>query len=316
MLRFLPLLAASTLVFVAPKAGAAERRLAYQIEGGIYVARLDGSDARKVATGSDSEISPDGTRVGYTHSDDQGNRFIAVVDVASGERKIFDTIPSKKCFGPNWLPDGSALTFSIFDGGIWHLGYVKSDGSGFRYLRRAADANASLSGLGWIADGSGFFAYDLESILRFDAEGRQLQKWPLASLIPKGSFSAGGAMSVSPDGRTLLVEVDMNEPNPSKDASGPPSAIWSVEPASGRATRLTAKGIAYHASPRWLSPDEMVFQTSGGRDKKAGVVRAKLNGADRRLLVPKATYPSVSRDNAAPAAAAAPTTSSRAKPRE
>lgn len=299
MLRFAPFVAACALAFLASTALAAERRIAYLLESAIYVAKLDGTGAKKVANGSDPEISPDGTRVAYTHNDEQGNRFIAVVDVASGQRKIFNAIPGKNAYGPNWLPDGSAMTFSIFEESIWHLGYVKADGTGYRILRRAPDTNTSIYGLAWLPDGSGFFAHDLESFYRFDAQGKQQQKWAVGSLIPKGSFSSGGAMSVSPDGRTLLVEVDMLEPNPGKDEPGPPSAIWSVDPAAGRAIRQSAKGIAYNASPRWISADEMLFQSSGGKDKKNGVMRAKLGSTERQLIVSKATYPSVSRENAA-----------------
>lgn len=295
MLRSPLLLAALAFALLPFAASGAERRLAYRADGEVWVAKLDGSEARKLGPGSDPEISPDGTKLAYTHTDEQNQRRIAVVDVASGQRTIFTAVPGRKAYGPNWLPDSSALTFHFEDGGAWQLGWAKADGSGFRALWKATDADSALQGVAWQPDGKGFFAYDLQAIHRFDAEGKPQQKWILAKIIPKASFSAGGAISLSPDGRELLLEVDMLEPNPNKEDTNPPSAIWSLEPTSGKSVRITPKGHPYHASPRWLSADEMLFSSTGSKDKKDGVLRMKFGSSERKVVVPKATYPSVSR---------------------
>ncbi len=69
---------------------AAQRKIAYDRVGKIFVADVDGTHSKKIAEGDWPEISPDGTRVAFNTEGDAKNRpgperHIAIADVASGK---------------------------------------------------------------------------------------------------------------------------------------------------------------------------------------------------------------------------------------
>ncbi len=66
-----------TLVFllcavISAQAADVPRKLAFARAGTLYVANLDGSGVKKIATGAWPEISPDGSRVAYNTEDPSG----------------------------------------------------------------------------------------------------------------------------------------------------------------------------------------------------------------------------------------------------
>ena len=110
------------------RAGAAERKIAYERGENIFIADIDGSHAKKIADGALPEISPDGTRVAFNTEGDAKNRpgperHIAIADVASGKITVLPNIPSDNCFRPVWSPDGKQLAFSIMADKAWQLGF-------------------------------------------------------------------------------------------------------------------------------------------------------------------------------------------------
>ena len=95
---------------------AAERKMAYDRGGKIFVADVDGPHSKKIADGSWPAISPEGTRVAFNTEGDAKNRpgperHIAIADVGSGKVTVLPNIPSDNCFGPVWSPDEKQLAF-------------------------------------------------------------------------------------------------------------------------------------------------------------------------------------------------------------
>src|SRR5882757_8501367 len=163
---------------------AADRKIAYDRVGKIFVANVDGTHSKKIAEGDWPEISPDGTRVAFNTAGDAKNRpgperHIAIADVASGKVTVVPNIPSDNCFGPVWSPDGKQLAFSIMSDNAWHLGLVK-----LRWLRfpvceecRVKARRVWHAGMGarWQID----FLHDLDNIYHIDLDGNVLKKWEL-----------------------------------------------------------------------------------------------------------------------------------------
>jgi len=86
---------------------AGQRKIAYDRNGKIFVADVDGTHSKKIAEGDWPEISPDSTRVAFNTEGDAKNRpsperHIAIADVASGKFTVVPNIPSDNCFGPVW----------------------------------------------------------------------------------------------------------------------------------------------------------------------------------------------------------------------
>src|SRR4030095_5906426 len=182
---------------------AAERKIAYEHGDNVFVADIDGTHQKKIATGALPEISPDGTRVAFNTSEDSKTRpgperHIAVADVATGKVTVLKDIPSDNCFGPVWSPDGSKLAFSIMAEKEWQLGLVNVDGSGFRFVKNAALRNDALGAAEWARDGKSIFCHDLDNIYQIDLDGNVLKKWALSKLLNDARMNSAAGTNVSP----------------------------------------------------------------------------------------------------------------------
>jgi TolB protein len=85
---------------------AAQRKMAYEHRGDVFVADIDGTHQKKIAAGALPEISPDGTRVAFNTEADAKTRpgperHIAVADLASGKVTVLKDIPSDNCLAPS-----------------------------------------------------------------------------------------------------------------------------------------------------------------------------------------------------------------------
>jgi len=88
---------------VSPDGG----RVAFESDGPIKVANLDGSDLRTIADGSAPAWTPDGEQLVYTN----GYYSILITDVTSGRtREIFRT--DNPLYHPNVSPDGERILFT------------------------------------------------------------------------------------------------------------------------------------------------------------------------------------------------------------
>lgn len=91
-------------------------KIAFERGDSVWVAKLDGSEAKKVADGQSPELSPDGRKLAFNTQQAVGqpaHRRIAVADLASGKVTTFENVPSENCMQPRWSPDGSKLLFYL-----------------------------------------------------------------------------------------------------------------------------------------------------------------------------------------------------------
>ena len=73
------------------------RKLAYEHDDGVWIANIDGSSPKKIATGQSPDLSPDGVKLVYNTVQDAGqtsHRQLAVLDFASGQTTILKDVPS------------------------------------------------------------------------------------------------------------------------------------------------------------------------------------------------------------------------------
>jgi TolB protein len=101
------------LVFVALLGGAFLAvadgpKIAFERGDAVWVAKLDGSEPRKVADGQSPELSPDGRRLAFNTQQAVGqpaHRRIALADLSTGKVTTFENVPSENCLQPSWSPD-------------------------------------------------------------------------------------------------------------------------------------------------------------------------------------------------------------------
>jgi TolB protein len=260
--RFLifALLALAIHSSLSVESGAPQRRIVFVRDSNIWTANLDGSKERKLIRGADPCISPDGQKVAFTISPAGGKeivRQIAVLELSNGSTKVFKETPGNNCFGPVWSPDGSQISFEILVENHWRVGLLNGDGSGFRFFEMPLRDPGWWS-VTWAPDGKSIFCQDLEKICRFDLSGQLLASWEIGKIIPNGDLDSSKRLSVSGDGQSMLIDVNMDEEESPKDWEGPPPAIWLFDIPSGKATRLTPK-MSYPSDSCWLNHSEYLL---------------------------------------------------------
>src|SRR5436190_1617123 len=285
------------LTFAAPTFGA-QRKIAFERGENVWVANLDGSAAKKIAAGSLPNIWPDATRLAFNTSEDSKTRpgperHIAITDLASGKVTVLKDIPSDNCFGPVWSPDGNKIAFSIMAEKEWHLGIVNADGSGFRFVKNAALKNDAFGAPEWARDGKSIFCHDLDNIYQIDLDGNVLKKWALSKLLTDVSMNGGDRLSVSPDGKVLLMDVDCGSEHERRNWDGPQPAIEKFDVAGEKAVRVTGKDD-FVWEPFWLSNDEFLCIMQKEKENEASIYRMSLDGKNAKLLVKHARTPSAS----------------------
>ena len=277
---------------------AADRKIAYDRVGKIFVANVDGTHSKKIAEGDWPEISPDATRVAFNTEGDAKNRpgperHIAIADVATGKVTVVPNIPSDNCFGPVWSPDGKQLAFSIMAESAWHLGLVNADGSGFRFVKSAELKPDAFGAPEWARDGQSIFCHDLDNIFQIDLDGKVLKKWELAKILTDASMNGGDRLSISPDGKTLLMDVDCGSEHERKNWDGPQPAIEKLDLGGDKAVRITGKDD-FVWEPFWLSANEFLCIMQKEKENEASIYRMSLDGKNPKLLVQHARTPTAS----------------------
>jgi TolB protein len=284
-------LAFTAIAFAGPQ------KVAFDRKGVIYVATLDQPKPHKVAKGAWPQISPDGTRVAFnTEGDDKDvRRWIAVTDLATGRTTTLKNVPSDNSYGPVWSPDGRQIAFYILTENNWHIGLVDSDDTHFRYLKKADKQDHSYWSAAWAPDGKSLFCENLDTIYRIDLDGKILAQWSVAKIFPHGGLSSGSRLAPSPDGKSLLVDVDMDEDVTREDWDGPPPSIWRLDLATGKVERIT-KPDQYLWEPAWINDREILCNGLPVGSKDFSLFRLPATGGKPALWVKNARSASVSRE--------------------
>jgi TolB protein len=276
--------------------GAGQRKIAYEHRDNIFVADAGDTHQKKIATGALPEISPDGTRVAFNTEADAKTRpgperHIAVADVATGKVTVLKDIPSDNCFGPVWSPDGSKLAFSVMADKEWQLGVVNADGTGFRFVKNTALKSDAFGAPEWARNGKSIFCHDLDNIYQIDLDGNVLKKWQLSKILTDASMNSGDRLSVSPDGKVLLMDVDCGSEHERKNWDGPQPAIEKFDVTGDKAVRVTGKDD-FVWELFWLSNDEFLCIMQKENENEASIYRMSLDGKNAKLLVKHARTPS------------------------
>lgn len=275
------------LSLVALVSAASGQTVALQSETHIAVASL--ADAapkvRKLVEGADPAISPDGKKIAYTKSDDEGNRRIAIYDLATGKSTLVKGIEGKNEFGAIWSSDGKKLLFNHFDESDWSLASVNASGGD---LQIVIDKSVrQVAGFANIPGTTDWLCHDLEGfyIAKVDDSGAaKLTDLPKDKVVEGLSMPAH--LSISPDGKTALFDKSVDEET-KPDDEGPPSAVFQIEIATGKITRVTPKGL-YADGPSWLpGGKEFLFGSFDGKTMTETVHRMSIEPGSKPVLVLK-----------------------------
>ena len=289
-------LAALCFIVIHP-APLSAQMVAFARDETVVVASLAEPTAppKKLAPGVDPCISPDGKSVAFTQMDDQGGRRIAVVDVDSGKVRRVSGIPGGNSFMPIWSSDSKTLLFNHFMETDWALARVDAGGGSFVVILDPAGRKAGS--FAPIHGDSRWLCHDMEALftVQWDAAGKvDIKDLPRPTGTP-ASFSMPSRISVSADGKSALFDMDAEgEADPNEE--GPLSAVYLLDIATGKITRLTPKGFFSH-QPAWL-PDgkHFIFCGFNKKDAASAIYRASIDAAGKpELLWPTAISPTVAK---------------------
>lgn len=293
MLR-LPLLILSFLIFVISEAPAAEpsRHICFSRDRAVWIANLDGTGARKIVSGDDPAISPDGARIAYTEPGKGSVRHIAVIEIGSGKKVVFRNLASDNAYGPIWSSDGQRLVFMIFTGKHWRLGLMAGDGSGFQFVEAAPTGGQDLFSPAWATDDKSIYAQDLTNIYQVDLTGKVLAQWKVSDAFSNADMNSNDRLEPASDGKSFLVDADLSEEGNIKSWEGPPPAIFLFDTSTGKARRVSPAKV-YAWDPCWLDAKTYLF-TSTIDGRHFGIYKVSLAGEKPQLVINNASSVSVS----------------------
>jgi TolB protein len=135
----------------------------------------------------------------------------------------------------------------------------------------------------------------MKHIYRIGLDGAVIAEWEINKCIPNGDMSGDGRIDVSPDGKKLLLGIDMGEEARRKDWDGPLPALWTLDLASKKGTRLTSKKL-FGWDGCWADSSTVLFLSQAVREKTASLYKMSVSGgAPSKPLAKNVRYPTVSR---------------------
>jgi TolB protein len=278
-----------------------DRHIAFERNDAIYIANLDGTGEKKIADGIFPAISSDGTRVAFNTVEKTSAtsyvRRMAVVDIPTGKVDVFKDVPSDNSYYPSWTADGKQILFATRPHEVWDLVMMNSDGTNFRVLKPGVQNEVTCYSPILARDGQSVFCEDMTNIYQIGLDGAVRAQWKINKIVPNGDMSGDGRIDVSPDGKRLLLSIDMGEESGRKDWDGPLPALWAVDLESQKATRLTPKTL-FGWDGVWLDNSNILFLSRAAGEKEDSIYRMSIDGKNLKLLIKNARFPTVSAPNA------------------
>jgi TolB protein len=133
----------------------------------------------------------------------------------------------------------------------------------------------------------------MTNIYRLGLDGAVLARWKINKIIPNGDMSGDCRIDVSPDGKHLLLGIEMGEETNRKDWDGPVPALWSFDLDSQRAVRITSKKL-FAWDGVWLDNANVLFLSRAAGEKEDSIYRMSADGKNLKRLTKNARFPSVS----------------------
>ena len=275
----------------------ADRQIAFERNNAVYVANLDGTNEKKIVDGIFPAISPDGTRVAFNTVEKASQtiyvRHMAVIEVATGKVNVFKNVPSENSYYPSWTADGKQILFTTRPREVWDLAVVNSDGTDFHVLKPGVQSEVTRYSPIWARDGKSVFCEDMSNIYQIGLDGAVRAQWKINKIVPDGDMSGDGRIDASPDGKRLLLSIDMGEESGRTDWDGPLPALWVFDMQSKKANRLTPKEL-FGWDGVWLDNDNVLFLSRDPGEKEDSIYRMSTDGKNVKRLIKNARFPTVS----------------------
>ncbi len=243
----------------------------------IAVMDADGSNLRRLVPGDDPVWSPDGARIAFSRTSDDGSTGIWVVNAdGSGERRLTAN-PQGADEEPSWSPDGRTIVFARSTFVTTSPDPIATEDRRDLYTVPAEGGEPSLLLGGPTDDSSPAWSPDGSTIAFARMTRGAPQLWLIRvdgtephrlTSFPPGAWSP----SWSPDGSMLAF-----------DDAGSHIYLIAADGSGLRTLDLPPDKISFPATPTW-SPDGSHIAFSAEDASGPGVFVVGLDGADPRRL--------------------------------
>ena len=210
-------------------------------EGALWLAALDGSSNRLLLDGaSGGEWSPDGTRIAYTGSDDDGRSAIFIRWMDTGQVQRVAAL-DEGAGNLSWSPDGEWIAFtSRVDGDTAPLAKAPPRPEGAKWSPPVKVIDHAR----YRSDGAGFIDVTFSHVFVVPAGGGTPRQ------LTSGEFNHSGPLEWTAGGDAILFSANRDEGWELQTVEGD---IWQVSVAD-KSLRQVTSGSGLETSPQ-LSPD-------------------------------------------------------------
>jgi TolB protein len=137
------------------------------------------------------------------------------------------------------------------------------------------------------------FCQDITNIYRLGLDGAVLAEWKINKIISNGDMSGDRRIDVSPDGKHLLLGIEMGEEANRKDWDGPVPALVVLR------SRFAARGQThfqetFRLGRVWIDNANVLFLSQSPDEKEASIYRMSIDRENLKRLIKNARFPTVS----------------------
>lgn len=214
----------------------------------IYLMDMNTGRVRKIVTGDEPNISPNGERIAFVLGD---NRALKTVDTKSGAIKEFTSLQTLKAKAPQWSPDGSKIAFEYKKDLTWRVAILDTSTEQWHDITASYPAEEDYFLSSWATKGLSLVIQDLRSVYEIDVHGKELQRIDIKKLL-KGeeNISSLSRFSFSADRKYLLFDTALH---PEQSA-----VIYKLDIKSSALERITPATVD-GGEPHWLPTEKEIL---------------------------------------------------------
>jgi len=212
--------------------------IAFEDDDGICAAVIKTGVKTVVRRGATEPcISRNGREIAYETIDEQANRCIYVMNLATRKEVKIKTGKGVN-YKPVWSPDNYHLAFKSHGNDSVFIGIVGKDNKGLTMIKGSSDM---LNGPVWTADGKLVFN-SRDSVFVYNLSGKCIKGYGKLQVVNDYYIlPSDPVFSLTPDGRNMVFIAELDRPKTKAFTRGD-LVLFSTDLQSMKTTRLIRKG--------------------------------------------------------------------------